>query len=139
MYLLLWGNPIYAQNELSKVNIYTQLGAVPGLEATVNMEVRLFNGNNISWYGRAGAGFGGVLILTGGSGGSAAVTMLTGKNNNHFELNGGLFMGYDQYYNDVFYLPILDFGYRYQKPAGGFLFKAKMGILGLGFGLGYAF
>jgi hypothetical protein len=38
-----------------------------------------------------------------------------------------------------YYLPILDLGYRYQKQDGGFLFKAKVGILGIGFGLGYAF
>lgn len=139
MYLLTLSNPVLAQNELSKVNLYTQFGAVPGLEATMNMEVRFFNGNKISWYGRAGAGLGGVLLLTGGPGGSASVTMLTGKNNHHFELNGGVFIGYDEYYKDMFYLPIVDFGYRYQKPSGGFLFKTKLGILGLGFGLGYAF
>ncbi|MFZ9029409.1 MAG: hypothetical protein ACO2Z9_10370 [Crocinitomicaceae bacterium] len=134
-----FSNITTAQNELGRVNLYTQFGAVPGLEATVNVEMRLYSGNKVTWYGRAGGGFGGVLIATGGPGGLAAITMLTGKNNNHFELNGGIFIGHDEYYNDTFYLPILDLGYRYQKPAGGFLFKAKIGILGLGFGLGYAF
>lgn len=101
--------------------------------------MRLYSGNKVTLYGKAGGGFGGVLLLTGGPGGLAAITMLTGKNNNHFELNGGAFIGYDNYYNDMFYLPILDLGYRYQKPEGGFLFKAKVGISGFGFGLGYAF
>jgi hypothetical protein len=36
-------------------------------------------------------------------------------------------------------LPLIDVGYRYQKPDRGFIFKAKIGILGVGFGVGYAF
>lgn len=130
---------VSAQSEMSKVTLYTQFGAVPGVEATLNLEVRFLNREKVTWYGRAGAGLGGILIATGGAGGSASVSMITGKTNNHFELNGGIFIGYDQYYNDPFYLPVLDLGYRYQKPDGGFLFKAKIGILGIGIGLGYAF
>jgi hypothetical protein len=36
-------------------------------------------------------------------------------------------------------LPLIDVGYRYQKPDRGLIFKAKIGILGVGFGVGYAF
>lgn len=134
-----FSNLTTAQSQLSKVNLYTQIGAVPGLEATINVEMRLHSGNKVTWYGKAGGGFGGILLATGGPGGLAAITMLTGKNNNHFELNGGVFVWNDTNNKDMFYFPILDLGYRYQKPEGGFIFKAKVGILGVGFGLGYAF
>ena len=77
-----------------------------------------------------------------GWGGLGAVTMLTGKKNNHFELNTGIFLGsnkligalyYDstnnEYYREVHYeafiFPFFDWGYRYQKPSGGFIFRAK--------------
>jgi hypothetical protein len=36
-------------------------------------------------------------------------------------------------------LQIIYIGYRYQKPVGVFIFKTKIGILGVGFGVGYAF
>ncbi len=137
-----FSNITKAQSELSRVNLYTQFGALPGLEANINVEMRLHSGNKVTWYGKVGGGFGfgGLAGIGGGPGGLAAITMLTGKSNNHFELNGGVFIGNDKHYNVMFYyLPILDLGYRYQKQDGGFLFKAKVGILGIGFGLGYAF
>jgi hypothetical protein len=86
-----------------------------------------------------GGGFGTIFLSLGGPGGLAAITMLTGKNNKHFELNGGVFVVIASRDFNMFYFPILDLGYRYQKPEGGFLFKAKVGISGIGIGLGYAF
>ena len=68
-----------------------------------------------------------------------ALTILVGESNNHFELNGGVFVGQGTTYDKSFLLPFGNIGYRYQKPEGGFIFKAKLGVLGLGFGLGYAF
>ena len=54
------------------------------------------------------------------------------------EFNLGIFSGKDN--NDPFILPLLDVGYRYQKPEGGLIFKVKAGILGIfSVGLGYAF
>ena len=106
------------------------------LEGTINAEIRLYSGNKVTWYGKVGGGFGGIVLGPIGPIGLAAITMLTGKTNNHFELNGGVFIGKD---NGMFYLPILDLGYRYQKPDGGFLFKAKVGFFSIGLGLGYAF
>jgi hypothetical protein len=122
------------KNEMSKNSIYFDTGIVPGVHAFVNYERSLYQGKKVSWYGRAGFGYGGLLLSDGGFGGLGAITMLTGKKNSHFELNTGVFSG-----NNSVTLPLLDVGYRYQKPDGGFIFKAKIGILGIGFGLGYAF
>ena len=84
--------------------------------------------------------------------------MLTGKKYNHFELNAGGFLGIDKttgynrtgtgpsnyiyekevsYYPFVF--PIFNVGYRFQKPEGGFIFRANAGIISLGLSFGYAF
>jgi hypothetical protein len=138
--LSLWFNSkLLAQTELSKVNLYASLGAVPGAEALANVEFRLHSSENLTWYGRTGFGLGGIIMGSGGPGILGAITMLTGKGNNHFEVGGGAFFGIDDYYKDPFVLAHLDLGYRYQKPSGGLIFKAKAGILGLGVGLGYAF
>jgi len=130
---------IMAQEAFSKINAYASIGAVPGLEALMNIEVLVIDGGYLTWYGRAGLGYGGVLLAEGGPGVLAAMTMLTGRKNHHIEINGGAFVGYDNYYGDTFVLPSLDLGYRFQKPSGGILFKIKAGILGYGLGLGYAF
>jgi hypothetical protein len=71
--------------------------------------------------------------------GLATITMLTGKRNSHFELNTGTFIVSDSDDTNSGVYPLLAMGYRYQKPSGGFVFKTKIGILGLGIGLGYAF
>jgi hypothetical protein len=125
------------ENEMRKNSIYFDMGFIPGFHAFVNYERSFYQGKKVSWYGRMGAGYGGFLFAAGGFGALGAVTMLTGKKNSHFELNTGLFSGQED--GDSFTLPLIDVGYRYQKPEGGFVFKAKIGILGVGFGVGYAF
>ncbi|WP_339924557.1 hypothetical protein [uncultured Cyclobacterium sp.] len=132
-------NPLMAQGEFNKINAYASVGAVPGLEALMNIEVLVNDGGYFTWYGRGGLGYGGILLNQGGPGVLAAMTMLSGRKNHHIEVNGGAFLGYDNNYGRTFILPSLDFGYRFQKPSGGFLFKIKTGILGFGIGLGYAF
>ena len=127
------------KNKMSKNSIYFDTGIIPGVHAFVNYERSIYQGKKVSWYGRMGFGFGGILMASGGFGGLGAVTMLTGKKNSHFELNAGIFSGKDIGNSNSFALPLLDVGYRYQKPDGGFVFKAKLGILGVGIGLGYAF
>jgi hypothetical protein len=89
-------------------------------------------------------------------GGLVAITMLTGKGKHHFEASGGAFMGYVKHKythgatgffgggceqeDDGFRpIPLVDLGYRYQRPEGGFIFRAKVGILGVGISLGTAF
>jgi hypothetical protein len=127
------------QNEMSKNSIYFDTGIIPGVHAFVNYERSLYQGKKVSWYGRMGFGFGGILMVNAGFGGLGGVTMLTGKKNSHFELNTGVFSGKEIDGSNSVTLPLLDVGYRYQKPDGGFVFKAKIGILGIGIGLGYAF
>jgi hypothetical protein len=127
------------KNKMSKNSIYFDTGIIPGIHAFVNYERSLYQGKKVSWYGRMGFGFGGILLANSGFGGLGGVTMLTGKKNSHFELNTGIFSGKDIDYSNSFAYPLLDVGYRYQKPDGGFIFKAKLGILGVGIGLGYAF
>ena len=51
--------------------------------------------------------------------------------------------GYGSYPGEVFYypfvFPIFNLGYRYQKPEGGFIFRANAGIISLGLSFGYVF
>lgn len=123
---------------LSNVNLYADAGFLFAGQVSLNIEKRLHAGEKLTWYARAGAGLAGVIMAYGGPGGLVAATMLTGKGKKHFEVNGGVFIGKDIEQDDIFVLPLVDFGYRYQKPEGGFIFKAKIGILGIGVGFGYA-
>ncbi|MFT5669039.1 MAG: hypothetical protein ACI9DK_003250 [Vicingaceae bacterium] len=127
------------QNEMSRNSIYFDTGVIPGVHAFVNYERSFYQGEKVSWFGRVGFGYGGLILGDGGFGGLGAVTMLTGKKNSHFELNTGVFSGKETDGSNSVIFPLLDAGYRYQKPDGGFVFKAKIGILGVGIGLGYAF
>lgn len=147
--LLLCNNFVLAQiNEgsgMSKLNIYLELGTVVVVSsASVNLEAHLGSSTSgkVHWYGRAG--FGGSAVFYGpvGLGGLGALTMLTGIDKHHFEVSGGIFLGNDNgagMGNGFFALPLLDLGYRFQKPGKSFIFRAKAGILGVGVGLGYAF
>lgn len=117
--------------------IYVDAGLIPivAIHALVNYEKQLIKRDKIQWLGRLGMSV--AANPDGGFGGLLGGTMLTGKRNSHFETNVGLFVGSEV--GDVFAAPLIEIGYRYQKPTGGFLFKAKLGNLGLGFGIGYAF
>ncbi|MCK5441322.1 MAG: hypothetical protein KAJ23_05495 [Maribacter sp.] len=131
------------QNELSKNSVYLDTGIGFGGQVSFNYERQIYSGEKVTWFGRLGAGAAYKWTsnddVSLGPGGLAALTMLTGKGNNHFELNAGTFIVSDSDKNNSGVYPLLDAGYRYQKPGGGFIFKTKIGILGLGIGLGYAF
>ena len=158
---------LFGQNEpntkidLPKKNIYGELHVGLFSQGVMNYEKQIYSGEKISLYGRLGGGYGLIMDFystPNGWGGLGAVTMLTGKKNNHFELNAGGFLGIDKttgynrtgtgpsnyiyekevgYYPFVF--PIFNVGYRYQKPDGGFIFRANAGIISLGLSFGYAF
>lgn len=113
--------------------------------ATLNAEVKFGSSkyNKINWYARGGIGGAAVFYGNTGFGALAGVTMLTGRGNHHFEASGGGFLGLNNVSGQsglgFFALPLLDVGYRFQKPQKGFVFRAKVGILGIGIGLGYSF
>ena len=128
--------------DLPKKNIYGELHVGLFSQGVMNYERQIFSGKTVSWYGRLGGGYGGWLepfSADYGWGGLGAITMLTGKKNNHFELNAGGFLGFEDTYNEAFIFPIFNVGYRYQKPEGGFIFRANAGIISLGLSFGYAF
>jgi hypothetical protein len=123
-------------SKLSNINLYVDAGFLLAGQVSLNLEKRIHAGDKVTWYARAGLCAAGVIMVDGGLGGLIAITMLSGKGKNHFELNGGVFFIDSK---ELFPLPLIDLGYRHQKPGGGFIFKAKAGILGIGIGLGYAF
>ncbi|MBN2395964.1 MAG: hypothetical protein JXC36_05835 [Candidatus Atribacteria bacterium] len=126
---------------MDKHSLYLEAGGGPIFSASINFENYIAKSvsGKLHWFGRIGLGGAAVLMGDEGFGGFGAITMLTGNGNRHFEMNGGAFFGIGSYSKDLFVLPILDIGYRYQKPEGKFIFKAKIGTIGIGVGLGYAF
>lgn len=125
----------------AEVGVLGLFGFLAGMN--LNYEHRLFSNmnNNLHIYGRGGIAASGVLFGSGGFGGLIGGSLLTGPANHHFEADLGLIVGKNDGSggNDVFFQPMAEIGYRYQKPEGGFLFKAKSGITGIGIALGYAF
>lgn len=129
-------------SEISKFNANIELGFGIFSLASANFEAYIADSDSgkVNWYGKAGFGFAEEFMGESGLGGLGAVTMLTGKGKHHFEASGGVFIGSGSY-GEMLILPLLDLGYRYQKPGGGFIFRGKVGIfsLGVGIGIGYAF
>tara|TARA_B100000579_G_C22257213_1_gene587650 strand:- start:12 stop:491 length:480 start_codon:yes stop_codon:yes gene_type:complete len=128
----------------SNVNLYVGAGTF-GLVTHLftNIEGRIVSSkyNNRHLYFRGS--YGHVIAFSGGSGTSSfhtetetvvcALTFLKGKRKHHFETSSGFFIRDDSVF------PLLELGYRAQEIQGGFLFQAKIGFLGIGLGLGYAF
>ncbi|WNJ19991.1 hypothetical protein [Pontibacter sp. G13] len=111
------------------------------LDGAVQFNVRTGVGWAVAWESRYVG-----PILTG--------VFLTGVGSHHFEVNLGVSPAYDyesarinrsndpgtfDFMDHVDWLPIGDVGYRYQKPEGGFIFRAKGGTTGVGVGIGWAF
>ncbi len=70
----------------------------------------------------------------------AAAYMLTGRKNHHFEAALGPEFWIDENEYGPPLVPFAQVGYRFQKPAGGFLFRTHIGITsGVGVGIGYSF
>jgi len=75
------------------------------------------------------------------------LTLLSGRDNHKFEFSTGVYSISENQMEKSFLctprkrnlLPLVDIGYRYQNTEGGFIFKAKASVLGLGVGIGYAF
>jgi hypothetical protein len=136
----------YGYSGMSKLNVYIDLSTLVSINAfaysaTVNLERHLVSSRSgkTHLYARAGYGSAGALALAPGAalgsegeGGLGALTLLTGSNKHHFELVCGAFMGTNEHFstsNDSFVLPVVDVGYRYQKPGRSFIFRSKVGSL----------
>ena len=140
--ILLFGqNDITKKLDLTKNNIYAEGHLGLSTKFALNYERQIYRGEKISWYSRLGGGYGlhidDIFSPDEGWGGLGAITMLTGKNYVHFELNAGAFIGNEG--GHIFLFPIFNVGYRLQKPEGGFIFRANAGIISLGLSIGYAF
>ncbi len=138
--------PILFFGQVTENNVYAEAHLGLFTKGVLNYERLFSSGEKVSWYGRLGGGWGfngigGLFEARYGVGGLGAITMLTGNKNEHFELNLGAFVGYEnEFYNGGYFLfPILNIGYRYQKPIGGFIFRINAGFPSLGISLGYAF
>lgn len=94
------------------------------------------------------AGFGGWYFTTiskWNSGYSIPISIngLIGAGNNYFEIDLGArytFLNEGSDKNLSPYFPIINFGYRYQRPDGkGLIFRSFLGLSGIGLGIGKAF
>ena len=135
---------LFGQGEIGKINIYVD-GGTFGIVNSVfmNAEIHLTSSksNQLHLYFRGS--FGDVILFSGGSGHSSfhtetqalagSITILTGRDNHHFDSSAGVFL------RDDSILPFFDVGYRFQKLEGGIILRGKIGLLGLGLGLGYSF
>lgn len=91
-------------------------------------------------------GFGYAMFFVAGEGYyiNGAFVQLFGKNNSHLEVNGGVkFMLTNSIDDPAFsdqLLPDIFFGYRYEKPEGGFIFRFGLNYPTLiNMGVGYKF
>jgi len=77
-----------------------------------------------------------------GPGIGAAFSVITGKGDNHMEFSFGMLPTLNIINSNiftVFVVPIVDLGYRYQKPTGGFIFRAYIANIGIGMSFGQSF
>ena len=154
--LLIGQNEITKNIDLTKNSFYIETHVGLCSQLVLNYEKHISSVGKVSWYGRVGGGYGvslidGLFDSSEGWGGLGAITMLISKKNKHLEVNAGAFLGVDTYYNhnsrlgaigeraDPFIFPILNIGYRYQKPNSGFIFRANVGFLSIGASFGYTF
>lgn len=128
----------------AKINLYGDAGTWGLVHSLfMNLETYITSSKSDKLHLYLRGAYGDVILFSGGSGTSSfhrntktkvgALTLITGKGEHHFDSSAGIFIRDD----DV--LPFLDLGYRFQNINGGIIFRGKVGILGLGVGLGYAF
>jgi len=123
---------------LSANTLYFDMSLGLLTQVSINYEYQISSREKVSWYARGGVVAGFLLPYDlPGYGGLAAATMLTGKKDNHFELNMGIMVAGNQ--EGVIPIPLLTVGYRYQKPEGGFIFRANGGLAYVGVSFGHAF
>lgn len=122
---------------------YAEIGSILAYTTgSVSLEKRFVStrSNKIHLYGRFGiGGLHEFFADPSGPGGKMGITLLSGKDLHHLEMELGMFLGWNTL-NDgtVIVYPIAGLGYRRQPPDGGILFRAFAGASGVGIGLGYA-
>ena len=134
----------FGQNKIGKLNMYVDGGTFIVINSVFfNVETHLTSSksNKLHLYFRGS--YGDVTLFSGGSGTSSfhrntqtlvsSLTILTGKGSHHFDSSTGIFL------RDDSVLPFLELGYRFQELDGGIIFRGKIGLLGLGLGIGYSF
>jgi|SRR5690554_948099 len=159
--LLLSAHFLSAQTESSsgmpELNLHVEGSTWLAINAvSVNIEGKFYSAptEKFHLYGRGGLAYVNVNYLNilesySSVGAILALAILTGVGDHHFEAVGGAFLG--NFKSQHLFvstaddnlgfkgLPVIDLGYRYQKPGPGIFFRAKVGILGLGVGFGYGF
>ena len=146
LYIILWIIPLigFGQNKIGKLNMYVDGGTFIVINSVFfNVETHLTSSksNKLHLYFRGS--YGDVTLFSGGSGTSSfqrntqtlvsSLTILTGKGSHHFDSSTGIFL------RDDSVLPFFELGYRFQELDGGIIFRGKIGLLGLGLGIGYSF
>jgi len=146
LYIILLILPLigFGQNKIGKLNMYVDGGTFIVINSVFfNVETHLTSSksNKLHLYFRGS--YGDVTLFSGGSGTSSfqrntqtlvsSLTILTGKGSHHFDSSTGIFL------RDDSVLPFFELGYRFQELDGGIIFRGKIGLLGLGLGIGYSF
>ncbi len=116
-----------------------------GIGSSANFEGLLFRNQTgtKTFYARMGVGY----YMIGDVGGGLtegiqipiSLVYLSGKKNHHFEADLGIRTIFPKENYHLLGYPILNIGYRYQRPGHGVLFKTLVGTDGLTLGVGYAF
>ena len=146
LYVILLILPLigFGQDKTGKLNMYVDGGTFGiGYSTFFNVEKYLSSSKSDKIHIYVRVSYGDVRFLGSGSGGGSffkntqtiggLITMITGRGIHHFDSSTGLL------YRDQSILPFLDLGYRYQKLDGGIILKGKIGLFGLGLGIGYSF
>ena len=146
LYIILWILPLigFGQNKIGKLNMYVDGGTFIVINSVFfNIETHLTSSksNKLHLYFRGS--YGDVTLFSGGSGTASfqrntqtlvsSLTILTGKGSHHFDSSTGVFL------RDDSVLPFFELGYRFQELDGCIILRGKIGLLGLGLGIGYSF
>ena len=134
----------FGQDKIRKLNMYVDGGTFLVINSVFdNVERHLTSSksNKLHLYFRGS--YGDITLFSGGSGTSSfhrdtqtfvsSLTILTGKGSHHFDSSTGIFL------RDDSVLPFFELGYRFQELDGGIILRGKIGLLGLGLGIGYSF
>jgi len=134
----------YSKNSLGLDIGYFNYVFYDGTSALLNYERLLIQNLNL----RLGFGYFAIPENKGFTALQIPVTInyLSGKSNNHFELDVGGRLTYFKYALNKYMFPneymvslVFNLGYRYQNPSGGIICKALVGLDGLTLGVGYSF